>query len=167
MPKKVMGLLAGWKGSFGRHQSADLWGAVPLCLTWTIWRECNQHVFEGVGCSSDLKLLFLCTMYDWMAAFCGHLFSNLEEFLDICNFQWFCSHPSMLVYRGCIWFSFCNKVLLILKKRFSWASWSSNHSNFSQGVTVNMAFGNRIILFVYFTQPCSEHRVNYSIYLYI
>lgn len=25
----------------------EVWQAVPLCLLWCIWRECNAHCFEG------------------------------------------------------------------------------------------------------------------------
>jgi hypothetical protein len=35
----------------------------------------------------DLKLIFLCTLYDWMAALSGHSFSNLPDFLDCCKFN--------------------------------------------------------------------------------
>jgi hypothetical protein len=85
MPKRVLDLLACWKGSFGRHCSVDLWGTIPLCIIWIIWRECNQHTFEGIECSD--KTDFLCSMYDWMPAFSGHSFSSLEEFPDICYFR--------------------------------------------------------------------------------
>ena len=37
---------------------ADVWGAIPLCFMWIIWRECNNHMFEG-GCShADMKIFF-------------------------------------------------------------------------------------------------------------
>ena len=39
MRKRVVVLLACWKGAFGRHRCVDLWGAVPKCVIWTIWRE--------------------------------------------------------------------------------------------------------------------------------
>jgi hypothetical protein len=98
MPKRVLDLLAGWKGGFGKHRNADLWGsgkhrnadlwANPLCIMWTIWREHNQHSFEGTERSPlELKLFLFCAMYDWMAALSGHFFSNLKEFLDLCNFR--------------------------------------------------------------------------------
>ena len=39
MTKRVVDLLACWNGGFGRHCFADLWGAIPLFVMWTIWRE--------------------------------------------------------------------------------------------------------------------------------
>lgn len=52
------------------------------------WRERNQHSFEGTECSPlELKLFLFCAMYDWMAALSGRFFSNLKEFLDLCNFR--------------------------------------------------------------------------------
>lgn len=92
--------------------------------------------------------------------------SNLEEFLDICNIQWFCGHPSTLVYMGCIWFSFCNKVLLILKKGFSWAFGVLTTVTSAKVWLRTWLLEIGCILFIYYTQPCSEHRVNYSIYIY-
>ena len=32
MPQSVMGLLACWQGSFGRHQNGYIWLMVPHCL---------------------------------------------------------------------------------------------------------------------------------------
>ena len=57
---------------------ADVWGAIPLCFMWIIWRECNNHMFEG-GCShADMKIFFfLRTLYDWIAALSCHSFSNI------------------------------------------------------------------------------------------
>lgn len=61
-------------------------GSVPLHVNWTSWSKWNPCKFEGVEHSTlDLKFLLLCTVYDWMPALSGHSFSNLEEFLDICN----------------------------------------------------------------------------------
>ena len=51
---------------------------------WTIWRECNQHTFEGIEHSPlEIKLIFLQPMYHWMVALSGLSFTNLEDFLDI------------------------------------------------------------------------------------
>ena len=41
-------MLACWKGGFGTHCFADLLGVVTLCFIWTIWRERNHCIFEGV-----------------------------------------------------------------------------------------------------------------------
>lgn len=47
IPKMVSALLTG----FCRHCSADLWGGHST-VTRTIWRQRNQHTFEGVEYSS-------------------------------------------------------------------------------------------------------------------
>lgn len=39
------------------YQSADLWGAVALCIMWTIWRECN--IFEEVEHIVGFEFFFL------------------------------------------------------------------------------------------------------------
>lgn len=65
---------------------------------WVIWKERYNQMFKGLECPLiDLKLIFLCTLYDWMTAlfpFClflrrnwmaassGHSFSNFLDFLD-------------------------------------------------------------------------------------
>ena len=83
-----MHLLACWKGGFRRHRSADLFCGGGGGIMWTIWKEHNQRTFEWIKRSPmEIKLSFLCSMYDWMAALSGHSFSSLEEFLDICNFR--------------------------------------------------------------------------------
>ena len=57
--ERVWDLLACWKGSLGSHQSADLWGAVALCIMWTIWRECSRHIFEEVEHIVGFEIYFL------------------------------------------------------------------------------------------------------------
>lgn len=53
----------------------SLWGAVPLCIIWIIWKERNQRTLEGIEHSPmELKLFLLRSLYDWMAASSGHSF---------------------------------------------------------------------------------------------
>ena len=47
MPMSILALLECWKGGLGRHSSVDIWGTIPLCVMWIIWRECNSCTFEG------------------------------------------------------------------------------------------------------------------------
>lgn len=62
MPCRVLDLLACWKGRF-----AKFCHAVPLCLMWTAWRECNRRAFEGIeGPTMDLKLFLVRALFDWM-----------------------------------------------------------------------------------------------------
>jgi hypothetical protein len=66
MPYSVIALLESWRGFIGARRSRDVWGAAPACLMWCIWREQNQHTFEGVELSlPNLKFLFLKSLYDW------------------------------------------------------------------------------------------------------
>lgn len=89
MRKRKEDLLACWKGCFGRHQREYVWTGIPLCIVWTIWRECDSCTFKGVQWAMPkLKMIFLRPMYDWMAAECSHSFPNLLEFCDLCNFRW-------------------------------------------------------------------------------
>lgn len=57
---KILRLLSGevyftWKGIFGRHRNSFNWKAAPLCLMWTIWREENNHTFDGFELSIKLR----------------------------------------------------------------------------------------------------------------
>ena len=62
MPQSVGGLLACWKGSFGRHRNGYIWFMVPHCLLWCLWRERNSRCFEDKESSfADLKLFFFRT----------------------------------------------------------------------------------------------------------
>lgn len=47
MPRRVVGLLACWKGGFGLHCSANLCGAISLCVMWAIWQEQKLAYFRG------------------------------------------------------------------------------------------------------------------------
>ena len=39
MPSRVIELLQCWNGGFVKGDPGVIWGAFPLCLMWTIWRE--------------------------------------------------------------------------------------------------------------------------------
>jgi hypothetical protein len=74
---RVVDLLASWKGRFGRHCIGVVGNAVPLCVMWIIWQERNACTFEGIERSVvELKLFFLRTLFEWMAAFHAHLFTS-------------------------------------------------------------------------------------------
>ena len=46
---------------------------------------CSQRTSESVESSfSEIKYLYVHSLYDWMAALSSHSFSSLEEFLGIC-----------------------------------------------------------------------------------
>ena len=48
MPAGVKDLMTSWMGAFKKVRQAGISGAVPHCLMWLLWRECNQQTFEGV-----------------------------------------------------------------------------------------------------------------------
>ena len=87
MPQSVVGLLACWQGSFGRHRNGYIWLMVPDCLLWCLWRERNNRCFENKErFMSDLKLFFFRTLMDWLAALRNQSFSSFLVFLNSCNF---------------------------------------------------------------------------------
>ena len=47
MPRRVVDLLECWKGGFGLHCAADLWGAICLCVMWALWQEQKLAYFLG------------------------------------------------------------------------------------------------------------------------
>ena len=60
-----------------------MWGAVPSCLMWCIWKERNRRTFERKELSLlNLKLIFLKTLYEW--CFKSYTFSMncFMEFVD-------------------------------------------------------------------------------------
>jgi len=63
MTRKVVDLLACWQGSFGCHQSCDIWRFIPHCLMGCIWWKRNARSFEGCGWTTlELKAIFLKTL---------------------------------------------------------------------------------------------------------
>ena len=47
MPRRVVDVLACWKGRFGRQKNRVIWDVVPHCVIWCLWRERNAKTFEG------------------------------------------------------------------------------------------------------------------------
>jgi hypothetical protein len=85
MLDKVVDLLACWKGDFGKSQLALVWGAVPHCVMWLLWRERNNCVFEGVETTSlDLKSRVIQTLFVWMRNPTNLDYSSCEDFIDSC-----------------------------------------------------------------------------------
>ena len=84
MPCKVTELLACW----GRRASSSknvIWNAIPSCLMWLIWRESNRRAFEdSERHSTELKLILLHTILEWMAAMISQPSLSLLDFIDGC-----------------------------------------------------------------------------------
>ena len=49
MPKPVVELLAGWHGGIERHRLASIWGVIPRCIMWNIWREGITKLLKGMS----------------------------------------------------------------------------------------------------------------------
>ena len=87
MRGRVRDLFACWQGKMGRHLNDMIWRFVPHCLMWCFWRECNTRIFEGCEQHVDeLKILFLCTLFERMSSIRLFCFSTLLEFKDFCCF---------------------------------------------------------------------------------
>ncbi len=82
---------------------------------WTIWRERNQRIFEGVEQTSAELKFFLHSLNDWVAAWsiCSSvLWKNLLIDVICANH---CRFPSiLLVYRGRLLYFILNKILAYL-----------------------------------------------------
>ena len=63
--------------------------AMPNCVLflWTIWGREPLYFWWGWAFILELKFHLLHTMFVWFAAFSGHSFSSLKEFLDLCKFN--------------------------------------------------------------------------------
>jgi hypothetical protein len=86
MPYRVIDLFACWPRRLGSLPRSVLWRAAPHCLMWCIWKERNARLFEGSEKSViELKLQFMRSLAEWMAAFGSFGSSNLIDFLDICS----------------------------------------------------------------------------------
>ena len=76
--------------SFCKSHHAEVWGAVPLCVMWVLWRKRNLRVFEGQERTMlDLKLILLHTLFDWLHCSSNYSPSYFEEFLDSCTLIYF------------------------------------------------------------------------------
>lgn len=46
-----------------------IWRVVPHCVMWCLWQERNSRHFEDCERTiPELKLLFLHTLYEWVAS---------------------------------------------------------------------------------------------------
>jgi hypothetical protein len=81
MPNSIVELIECWQGSFGKHRNYSIWHAVPHCLMWSIWRERYGRCFEDCERSYvEIKLLFLRSLFDWVAGWESHFVSSLFHF---------------------------------------------------------------------------------------
>ena len=117
MPPKVIDVLASWKGSFGHHEMGEAWGAVPLCIMWTLRQERNDHSFNNAEQTRIfLKYNLLQSLYDWIQVL-GHMYFDSFLYFIACinffvQFVWGCI-TIILFFRFSI-------RLLFVKKKKSW-----------------------------------------------
>ncbi|KAG6679633.1 hypothetical protein I3842_13G002800 [Carya illinoinensis] len=80
MPRKVVDLLACWRGIRGKGQIADIWKMVPLCPMWCTWTERNSRCFEDKERSPEgFRAFFYHTLVLWASSIVlnGTSFSEL------------------------------------------------------------------------------------------
>ena len=85
MPKRVLGFVKSVEKGICVDIIALISGVRFLCVSCGLIRE-NSTTACLKG-KRELKLLLLRSLYDWMAALSSHSFSNMVEFLDLCNFR--------------------------------------------------------------------------------
>ena len=83
LPRRVLGLLFGWRNWLGRYQS-NIWNLVPLCLMWTVWRERNSRTFEDKMKSADQLLgSFVESLFEWSRAGRFTTVTTVHDFVDV------------------------------------------------------------------------------------
>ena len=65
------------------EENRKKFGAAPLCLFWTIWKEINRRSFENMELFIQrLKCLFLCNLLTWTKLFIGERLMFIVDFID-------------------------------------------------------------------------------------
>jgi hypothetical protein len=86
LPRHVVDLLACWTGRAHRGRSATIWGLIPHCLMWVIWRERNARTFEDLeNTIQDIKHCFLSMLLEWVNASDISHFNSLYELINSCQ----------------------------------------------------------------------------------
>ena len=108
MPRTVLNLLSCWKRRGLTKDHNTIWNAIPGCLMWLIWRERNQRALEDIERHTvDMKLIFIQTLMDWMAAGSSQAFLPFSPLLMIaCNLFLFKYISNVLVSFASIKFSY-------------------------------------------------------------
>jgi hypothetical protein len=80
MPRRVVDLLAFWKGRVNRYDNNILWNAIPSLLMWCILREMNAWSFDDCEkTSSDLHFYFLKSFFECISA---NSLLNISSFVE-------------------------------------------------------------------------------------
>ena len=67
-----------WHGSCVGRKWKKAWGATPLCLFWTIWKERNTKSFEN----EELSILRLKNLFSWSRMYIAVGPMPLCDFID-------------------------------------------------------------------------------------
>lgn len=86
IPNWFIELFTCWHGGVWCHTAASIWGAIPHCIVWTIWREQNSWIFEGEEQSIIELGIFILSLFKWITVLSGLSISSLFDFLDLCSF---------------------------------------------------------------------------------
>jgi hypothetical protein len=82
----VVDLLACWSGCLCRVSPTALWGLIPHCLLWLIWRERNARSFEDIERSTqEIKQFFLTVLLEWTNASRPLHFTSIFELINSCQ----------------------------------------------------------------------------------
>jgi hypothetical protein len=101
MPRKVIELLASWKGKVGSRNILEVWRMAPLSLMWCIWRMRNAKSFEDCEILAvELKFFMFNSLYACMAAYNGPHFCSFIKLLDFCSFF---PYWGSLLYTSCVY----------------------------------------------------------------
>ena len=86
MPCHVVDLLACWSGCLCRVSPTAIWGLIPHCLMWVLWRERNARSFEDVELSTlEIKQRFLSVLLEWTNASRLFHFTSIFELINSCQ----------------------------------------------------------------------------------
>ena len=82
LPPSIKETLLSWQGSFVGKRRKKAWMAALLRIFWTLWRERNKFVFEGVDISINrMKSTFLSNVWSWVNMHCAERPRSLIDFL--------------------------------------------------------------------------------------
>ena len=81
MLAQVVDLMACWMGVFRKSWVAGIWGLIPSCIMWLIWRERNRRLFEDPELTPlELKSILLRSIFGCPMLILGLFVPPLRSF---------------------------------------------------------------------------------------